>query len=106
MAISKQDSEKMRQLAKEGKQISKIVKEDFHHQYEYWDVYLEIYGSGEKSSRGIKTMISNRLIKLIDSNKEERRNIVDELQGLVWHLYENHKANQVKLDKIRKALSE
>jgi len=60
--ITKQDSAKMRRLAKEGKQISKIATEDFP-KLDYWDVYIEVYGAGERSSRGMKRMISIRLNK-------------------------------------------
>ena len=38
MEITKADSQKMRRLAQEGKQISKIVAEDFP-KLDYWDVY-------------------------------------------------------------------
>ena len=104
-SITKADSQRMQRLAKEGKAISKIVEEDFP-ALTYADVYLEVYGSGERSSRGIKRMISSRLNNLVDANKSERTSIVDELHDLVWHLYENHKSNQKKIDIIRKALQE
>ena len=105
MPISKSDSEKMIRLAKEGKQISRIVADNFP-MLGYWDVYFEIYGSGERSARGVKSMITSRLNKIATATKSERQIIVDELHELVWHLYKNHKTNQSKLDKIRKALSE
>ncbi len=105
MSIPQKDAAKMKRLAQEGKPISKIFVEDFP-DLDYWDVYIEVYGSGERSSRGIKKMISIRLNKLVDSNKAERRVIVRELHDLVWHLYENHKTNQRKLAKIRKTLQE
>lgn len=105
MVISKADSKKMQRLAQEGKQISRIAIDDFP-SLDYWDVYVEVYGAGERSSRGIKRMISTRLNKLVDSPKEERRKIIEELHDLVWHLYENHKTNQKKLGIIRKALQE
>ena len=103
MEISKKDAKKMQQLAQEGKQISRIVQEDFP-TLDYLDVYIEIYGSGERSSRGIKRMITTRLNNLINATKDKIRVIVDELQELVWHLYGNHKKNHEKLDKIRKVL--
>lgn len=103
MAISKKDAKKMQRLAQEGKPISRIVQEDFPN-FDYWDVYIEIYGSGERSSRGIKRMITTRLNSLINTTKGERRLIVTELQELVWHLYGKHKKNHEKLDKIRKVL--
>ena len=105
MTISEKDVKKMRRLAKEGKTISRIVREDFPN-VDYWEVYIEVYGAGERSSRGIKRMITTRLNKLVDSTKDERRDIVRELQELVWDLYEKHKSNHAKLDKIRKVLGE
>lgn len=105
MAVTKKDSAEMQRLAQEGKQISKIQKEDFK-EYSYWDIYIEVYGSGERSSVGIKRMITGRLNKLINSPKNERRLIVKEIDELVWHLYENHKINQKKIDTIRKTLKE
>lgn len=104
MAISKSDAEKMRLLAQEGKQITKIVLEDFPH-LDYWEVYFEVYSVGERSSQGIKYMITARLNAMAAStSKSERTAIAEELHELVWHLYENHKTNQKKLSKIRAAL--
>lgn len=53
MAATKKDGDLMRKLAQEGKAISKIAEEDFQG-LDYWDVYLEVYGTGERSSQGIK----------------------------------------------------
>lgn len=106
MSIPKPEADKMRRLAKEGKQISKIVSDDFQG-YDYWEVYLEVYGSGERSARGVKRMISTRLDALVGASaKADRKLIVEELHDLVWHLYENHKSNQQKLEKIRAVLGE
>jgi hypothetical protein len=106
MAISKSDSKKMQRLAQEGKQISKIVGEDFP-ALDYWDVYFEVYSAGERSSRGIKRMITTRLDAMAAStSKSERKAMVKELHELVWHLYNNHKTNREKLAKIRAALGE
>ncbi len=106
MTISKSDSNKMRRLAQEGKQISMIVKEDFPH-LDYSDVYVEVYSAGERSSRGIKRMITIRLDAMAASTrKSERKAMVKELHELVWHLYNNHKTNREKLSRIRAALAE
>ena len=98
------ESKKMKTLAQEGKPISKIMS-DFP-ELSYWDIYFEVYGNGERSALGVKRMISNRLNQIVDAPKAERKRIVDELNDLVWHLYNNHKTNQKKLQTIRKALGE
>ena len=106
MVIPKSDSKKMQRLAQEGKQISMIVNEDFPH-LDYCDVYFEVYSVGERSSRGIKRMITIRLDAMAKSrSKSERNDMVKELHELVWHLYNNHKTNREKLSKIRAALGE
>ena len=94
----------MTRLAQEGKQISDIWRDNFP-ELGYWDIYIEVYGSGQRSSRGIKKMITARLNKMVDATKPQRRVISKELNDLVWHLYNNHKINQYKIDKIRKALN-
>ena len=104
MAITKADSEKMRRLAQEGKQISRIFVDDFP-ELDYWEVYIEVYAAGERSSRGIKRMITTRLNAIAEStSRSERAKIVEDLHSLVWHLYNNHKTNHEKLAKIRAAL--
>lgn len=94
------DSEKMVKLAKEGKEVSKILQEDFP-QYTYWDIYWEVYGSGEKTSMGVRRMITNRLNKIVNLQPMEQRVIIDEIDELVWHLYDRYKESQQKLDDIR-----
>lgn len=103
MAVTKKEGDFMRRLAREGKPISRIAEEDFPG-LEYWEVYVEVYGAGERSARGIKKMISLRLNQVVSAPKAERQTIVEELTGLIWHLYENHKHNAEKLQSIRKAL--
>ena len=103
MSIPQKDADLMRRLAKEGKPISRIVKEDFS-SVDYWEAYITVYGAGEKSARGIKRMISNRLKWLIDSDASDQKKLVAELNDLVWHLYNNYKSNQQKLESIRRTL--
>ena len=103
MAIPKKDAERMINLVKEGKKIPAIVKEDFP-QYDYWDVYSTVYGAGEKAAIGIKMMITNRLNRLCEANKEERQSIIAELDDLILNLYNNYKSNQKKLAAIRDVL--
>lgn len=105
MGIPKKDADKMKTLVREGKQISKIVAEDFP-QYDYWDVYSEVHGAGEQSAQGIKWMITNRLNQLAAASTQTRQSIIDELNDLIWYLYENHKSNQRKLNEIRRILGE
>lgn len=103
MSITKKDKQLMTRLAQEGKPITKIWRDNFS-ELGYWDIYIEVYGAGQRASGGIKRMITNRLNKMVGATKPERRIIVKELNDLVWHLYSNHKINQAKIDKIRKAL--
>jgi hypothetical protein len=103
MQLSEKDIELIRKLAKEGKQISKIRDEDFH-EFDYWDIYWAVYEDGGQSARGAKWKIANRLKKLSEANKDERERLINELDELIWSLYNNYKDNQKKLDQIRKAL--
>lgn len=106
MPISKSDSQKMQRLAQEGKKISKILSEDFPH-LDYWDVYFAVHQGGERSSLGVKREITNRLKELVEnSSKKERRILSDNLNDLIWYLYNSHKINTAKLAKIRSALGE
>ena len=106
MSIPEKDAERMRQLAQEGKQISRIMYEDFP-DVDYWEIYVEVYGRGQRSATGMKRMISNRLKWLQETDdKQERKNIIDEINELVWHLYDNFKQNQKKLGRIRNVLKE
>jgi len=98
--MDKRDSDKIAQLASEGKQISKIWSEDFS-QYDYWDVYFEVYEAGEKSPVGAKRMITNRLNKLSSLPKKEQNDLIKEIDELVCYLYSRHKQSQKKLDDIR-----
>ena len=100
------DINEIRRLAGEGKQISKIWEENYS-QYDYFDVYFAAYEGGERSALGVKRMITTRLNKIAESRKaSERKEMIDEIDELVWHLYESLKYNQQKLDKIRKAIND
>jgi hypothetical protein len=77
MAIAKADSLKMQQLAREGKRITAILHDDFP-KLTYWDVYIEVYGAGERSAQGIKRMITTRLRAMAAStSKSERADMLD-----------------------------
>lgn len=102
--MDKRDSEKIIQLAREGKQISKIWDEDFPN-YDYWEIYVEVYGAGEKSSVGTKRMITNRLNKLSSLPQKEQDEVIKEIDELVWHLYSRYKESQHKLDEIRAVIN-
>ncbi|WP_286884824.1 hypothetical protein [Aneurinibacillus sp. UBA3580] len=69
--MDKRDAEIIVRLAKEGKQISKIWEEDFP-EYDYLDIYWEVYGAGKRSALGTKRMIINRLHKLTTVPKREQ----------------------------------
>ena len=102
--MNSKDKTSIQALAKEGKQISKIMEQDFP-EYEYWEIYEAVYDGGGKSALGVKRTIANRLIALADTRKkDERAEIIEEVEELVWHLYDSLKASQKKLDAIRKAL--
>lgn len=103
--MEQKDAIEIQKLVREGKQISKIMKNDFP-EYEYWDIYMAAYDGGERSALGIKKMITNRLNKMADSKKSsERKEIQQELDELVWHLYNSLKDSQKKLEKIRAVIN-
>ena len=91
------------QLAAEGWPITKIVEEEFP-DWDYADVYWTVRGGGQRSARGIKKMISNRLEDLASASKSERKELIAEIGELVTHLYGNHKNMSKKLAAIRKVL--
>ena len=101
--MDKRDSEKMVQLAREGKRISKIWEEDFP-QYEYMDIYLEVYGAGERTAQGVKKSITHRLNKLSTLPPVEQEDVIEEINGLVWHLYNRYKESQKRIDQIRSVI--
>lgn len=99
------DSKQMIKLAREGKRISKIWREDFP-QYDYAEIYFEVYGEGEKSSLGVRRKITGRLKKLADCLPQEQETLIEDIDELVWHLYTRYKASQIKLEKIRDVIDE
>ena len=101
VVMNEKDSAKMIRLAQEGKEISKIQRENFP-EYSYSDVYVAVYADGEEqSSRGIKTAITRRLNKLSTLPPVEQSDVIDGIQQLATDLYEQHKASQKRLDQIR-----
>ena len=106
MPIVKKDKTAIQSLAKEGKPISKIMDEDFP-EYPYWEIYEIVYDGGGKSALGVKRTIANRLAQLTGTRKQgERQEIIEEVEDLVWHLYESLKNSQRKLDAIRKVMNQ
>ena len=102
--MKKRHAKIARKLASEGKQISKILHEDLP-KCDYWDIYLAVHETGGKSALGVKRTITNRLNTLSETRKkDERQEIIEEIEELVWHLYESVKTNQKKLSAIRKTL--
>jgi hypothetical protein len=104
MDISTDDKDRILKLVREGKTISKIVTDDLKNKYDYFDVYLTIKGDGEQGALGIKRMISTKLKTIIEAKKEERKVLIDEIGELVESLYKKSKANQKKLEDLRKVL--
>jgi len=102
--MNKKDKSAIQALAKEGKQITKIMEQDFP-EFDYWEIYEAVYDNGGKSALGVKRTIANRLTLLAQTGKKhEREEIIEEVESLVWHLYESLKSSQQKLQAIRKAL--
>ena len=102
--MNKKDKAGIQALAQEGKQISKIMEHDYP-EYEYWEIYEAVHDGGGKSALGVKRTIANRLATLVDTGrKQEREEIIEEVEELVWHLYDSLKTSQRKLQAIRKTL--
>lgn len=102
--MNKKDEAAIQALAQEGKQMSKIMEQDFP-EYEYWEIYEAVYDAGGKSALGVKRTIANRLKTLSETRKkDERTEIIEEVEELIWHLYDSLKASQKKLQAIRKTL--
>lgn len=102
--MNSKDKKQIQVLAKEGKPISKIMASDFP-EYDYWEIYEAVYDSGGKSALGVKRTIANRLKTLSETRKKnERSEIIEEIEQLVWHLYNGLKTSQRKLSAIREAL--
>jgi len=99
--MTDQDIKKMVLLAKEGKTIAKICREDFQDKYSYEDVYFEVHAEGEKSALGVKRMIAARLNKLSTQSAQEQEATIEDIHELVWYLYNRHKENQKRIDDIR-----
>jgi hypothetical protein len=103
--MEQKDAIEIQKLVREGKQISKVMEEDYP-EYEYWEIYMAAYDGGERSALGIKRMITTRLNKMAESKKpSERKEIQEELDNLVWCLYKSLKDNQKKLEKIRAVIN-
>lgn len=102
--MDKRDLEKIVQLAREGKAISKIWEDDFSN-YDYWDIYIKVEEAGEKSSVGVKRKITNRLYKLTSLSNSEQEEVIKEIDELVCFLYDRYKENQKKLDDIRTVIN-
>lgn len=102
--MNQKDKAAIRSLAQEGKQISKIMEQDYP-EHDYWEIYWAVRDGDGKSALGVKRTIANRLTTLAGTGKkQERQAIIEEVEDLVWHLYESLKASQQKLQAIRKAL--
>jgi hypothetical protein len=81
------------------------MEQDFP-EYDYWEIYQAVYDEGGKSALGAKRTIANRLMTLAETKKkQERAQIIEEIEELVWHLYNSLKDSQQKLDVLRKVLN-
>jgi len=105
MAISKKDAKKMQRLAQEGKQISRIVQEDFPN-LTWWDVRGVLEEAGTSSSRGLMQEITNKLNKTrsaVNRNKKLSDDLL-RVSKLARQLYERGKEDYKRLNRIRKAV--
>jgi hypothetical protein len=105
MAISKKDAKKMQRLAQEGKQISRIVQEDFPN-LTWWDVRGVLEEAGTSSSLGLMREITGKLNKARKTVKKDKK-LSDDLSrvnNLARQLYERSKEDYKRLDRIRKAV--
>lgn len=100
VSIPIKDVKRIRQLVGEGKNISKVMEEDFP-KYGYWEIYNAAAEGDERSAMGVKRMIANRLKKLDGAAQAERDQFIEQLDDLVWNLYQRLKSNQKKLASIR-----
>ncbi|MDD3311211.1 hypothetical protein [Pseudodesulfovibrio sp.] len=100
MITNPKDVEKIRQLVREGKTIASVMENDFP-EYEYWDIYGAAWQQDERSAMGVKRMIAYRLKWMQSASKAEQEQFLEEIDDLVWHLYERLKSNQKKLEGIR-----
>ena len=102
MIKDKKDQEKIIALVKESN-VLKVWKEHFT-EYLYDDVYFVALGAGERSSIGIKRMITGRLNKLPAASPDQQKDIIDEISELVQCLYDRQKELQGKIGDIRKVI--
>lgn len=103
--MTEKDRIAIQTLAKEGKQISKIAEQDFP-EYGYWEIFQVVWEGGGKSALGVKRTVTNRLATLLNTTDDGiRADIVEEIGGLVQHLYDSLKNSQQKLDTIRQTLN-
>ncbi|MEN6411928.1 MAG: hypothetical protein ABFC84_04060 [Veillonellales bacterium] len=103
MVVDDKDSKKMIQLAREGKGIKEVWEEDFSN-YDYWDVYWTIKNGGVTAAREIKKQITMKLNQITSESTERQKELIDEIQELIWQLYSSHKENRKKLEDIRKVI--
>ena len=102
--MTKKDKASIQTLAAEGKQITKILAEDFP-EYEYIEIYEAASDSTWKTTQGVKRSITKRLKTLTTTRKKpERIEIIEELSDLTCHLYDSLTKCQRKLSAIRKTL--
>jgi hypothetical protein len=104
MAITKEESKKIKQLAQEGKQTKRIVEDHFPH-LAYGEVAREVRDWGERSALGRQREIT-RKINILTScdNLAERERMAKEIQKLVRDMYYAYKSSHDKLSTIREAL--
>ncbi len=105
MDISKKDAAKIQQLAQEGKQVSKIQKEDFPN-LTWWDIRGVLEEAGTSSSLGLMREITGKLNKARETVNKDKKlsNDLLRVNKLARQLYERGKEDYKRLDRIRKAV--
>jgi predicted urease superfamily metal-dependent hydrolase len=101
--LEEKDQQKMIQLAKEGKPLVQIYREDFP-DYDFWEVFDTIKDAGARGALSVKHEITTKLKKLPSQSKEEQEVVVKELDELVSYLYKGLQDNRKKLNKMRAIL--
>ncbi len=100
MPIKRYELKEMNEMLKNGLTFAEINRK--YDKYDYWEIYWE---TNDFSFRGKKTMITNRINKIVKSKSlSERRELAEEAKCLFNELYSQLKDNSKKLIEIDRVL--